>query len=124
MSYQFDVTRPIYLQIMEEIKMRSVKGMYIPGNKLPSVRDLAKELAVNPNTISRAYMELEREEFLFVKRGQGSFLTKKQERINQERENLAGLAVSQFIDTVKSLELKPLQVQNLFDKLKGELNVC
>ncbi len=64
MTIQLDPTRPIYLQLMEEIKRRTVRGEYAPGSQLPSVRDMAKEMEVNPNTIARVYRELEREGFI------------------------------------------------------------
>ena len=75
MKHILDPSRPIYIQIMEEIKKRAVRGQYKPGTQLPSVRELAKEMEVNPNTIARVYMELDREGFIFTRRGHGSFIT-------------------------------------------------
>lgn len=123
MPYQFDVTRPIYLQIMEEIKKRLFRGQYSAGVKLPSIRDLAKELEVNPNTITRAYMELEREGFLFTKRGQGSFITEEQMKIDEERFKLAEASVEDFVASVKELELEPEHMKLLLDRLRKELDV-
>ena len=80
-AFEFDPNQPIYLQIIAEIKKRFVRGVYAPGAKLPSVRDMAREMRVNPNTMSRAYAELDREGFIFTRRGQGSFVTEKQKTI-------------------------------------------
>ena len=70
----FDKNVPIYMQIMFEIKRRISTGQLNPGGKLPSVRDLAEEIKVNPNTIVRAYQELEREGVTETRRGMGTFI--------------------------------------------------
>lgn len=66
--------RPIYLQIMDEVKRGVVLGTIQPDEVLPSVRQLAAELRVNPNTVQQAYRELERDGVVYVKRGQGTFI--------------------------------------------------
>ena len=66
--------RPIYLQIMDEIRRAIVLGTLKPDEPLPSVRQLSAELRVNPNTVQQAYRELERESVVYVKRGQGTFV--------------------------------------------------
>lgn len=108
--------RPLYLQIMDEIRRAIVVGKLKPEDPLPSVRDLASELAINPRTVSQAYQDLEREGVVYVKRGQGTFVstTKKNSR---ERQNLAravakrtliearrsGLDVDELIATIKEV---------------------
>lgn len=67
--------RPIYVQIMDEIRRARVLGTLEPQEPLPSVRQLAAELRVNPNTVSQAYRELEREGVVHVRRGQGTYLS-------------------------------------------------
>ena len=121
MGFQFDPTRPIYLQIMEEIKKRSVRGRYPPGSQAPSVREMAGEMGVNPNTVARAYMELEREGFLFTRRGQGSFIVEEEDRIETERRNLADAALRRFVSEIRELELGADQIEKLMDELGGEL---
>ncbi len=66
--------RPIYIQIMDEVRRGRVLGTLRPGDALPSVRQLAAELGVNPNTVQQAYRELEREGLVEVRRGQGTFI--------------------------------------------------
>ena len=121
MSFQFDPTRPIYLQIMEEIKKRSVRGRYPPGSQVPSVREMAGEMGVNPNTVARAYMELEREGFTFTRRGQGSFVVEEEGRIEAERRNLAAAALRRFVSEIRELELRADQIEELLNELGGAL---
>lgn len=66
--------RPLYLQIMDEVRRALVVGTLRPEDPLPSVRELASELLVNPRTVSQAYRELEREGVVYVRRGQGTFV--------------------------------------------------
>ena len=66
--------RPIYLQIMDEVRRALVVGTLSPGDPLPSVRELASSLRLNPRTVSQAYQELEREGLVYVRRGQGTFV--------------------------------------------------
>ena len=65
MPWNLDSSRPIYLQIIERVQMDIITGRYQPGDKLPSVRDLAQEAAVNPNTMQKALSELERRSICF-----------------------------------------------------------
>jgi len=113
MSVEFDPTRPIYLQIIEVIKKGAAQGLYPCGEKLPSVREMAKEMRVNPNTMSRAYMELERDGFIMTRRGEGSFITEDPGRIAREKHTLARLARDRFVAEIQSLALKPGQVEEL-----------
>ncbi len=119
-SHKLDPTRPIYLQIMEEIKKRTVRGQYKTGEQLPSVREQAKEIGVNPNTIARVYMELERDGFIFTRRGQGSFITEESGRIEKEREKLADDATKRFIKEIMDLSLHNGHKGNLLDKIRKE----
>ena len=67
--------RPLYLQIMDEVRRAIVVGSLRAEDPLPSVRELAGELVVNPRTVSQAYQELEREGVIYVRRGQGTFVS-------------------------------------------------
>ena len=66
-------TRPIYIQIVDEVRRALVLGTLGPDDPLPSVRDLAVKLRVNPNTVSQAYRDLERQGMVYVRRGQGTY---------------------------------------------------
>ncbi len=75
---QFDPAIPIYRQIMDEISGQIISGKLKAGGQLPSVRELAQTFQVNPNTIARAYRELEREGIVFTRRGQGTFVSEEE----------------------------------------------
>ena len=75
---------PIYEQIVNSFKQLTMSGILSPDEKLPSVRDLSQELTINPNTIQKAYQELERQNIIYTKRGQGSFVNPNIQAINKE----------------------------------------
>lgn len=85
--------RPLYLQIMDEVRRAIVVGSLRAEDPLPSVRELAGELVINPRTVSQAYQELEREGVIYVRRGQGTFVSPTAKRSAGERRSLA-LAVA------------------------------
>ena len=89
MPWNLDSARPIYLQIIERVQMDIVTGHYQPGDKLPSVRDLAQEAAVNPNTMQKALSELERSGLIYSQRTSGRFITEDKELIHQMKQELA-----------------------------------
>jgi len=121
MTLQLDPKRPIYLQIMEEIKKRAARGEYTPGEQLPSVREMAKEVGVNPNTVARVYMELEREGFVVTRRGQGTFVTEDTQRIEDERLNLAEGAVEQFVKEIRELALSDSRRKKIVGEIRKKL---
>lgn len=81
--------RPLYLQIMDEVRRALVVGTLRPEDPLPSVRELASELVVNPRTVLQAYRELEREGVVYVRRGQGTFVSPGLHSGGRERRALA-----------------------------------
>lgn len=120
MSVDFDPTRPIYLQIMEGIVRGAVRGEHLPGAQLPSVREMAGHLRVNPNTLARAYNELEREGFITTRRGEGSFVTEDAGRIEEERRKLAGAARDRFAEEMRALDMNAGQVACLLRPILEE----
>jgi len=83
------------------------------GDKLPSVREFSKELKVNPNTIQRAYQELEREEFFFTQRGMGTFVTENIETIKNLKRSMATGLIDQFFIQMKNLGFTPTEIKEL-----------
>ena len=79
MKWQFSNDAPIYSQLIEQIKVGIVSGAFPPGERLPSVRDLATEAGVNPNTMQRALAELERDGLVYSQRTAGRFVTEDQD---------------------------------------------
>lgn len=80
--------RPIYEQIVERFRKLILNGVLIQDEKLPSVRSLAVELSINPNTIQRAYAELEREGFIYSVKGKGNFVCGDSGVIEHEKEKM------------------------------------
>lgn len=89
MAWEFKNGIPIYLQIMEGIKTRIAGGLLPPGSKLPSVRDLAAQAGVNPNTMQRAMTQLEQEGLLYTQRTSGRFVTEDEAKMKELRSSLS-----------------------------------
>lgn len=103
MTWDFTPDRPIYTQLIEQIQLRIVSGRYPPGSKLDSVRDLAAEAAVNPNTMQRALSELERLGLLHTQRTSGRTVTEDEDRIFEIRQDLAQRQVEEFLFRMEQL---------------------
>ena len=120
MPWNLDSARPIYLQIIERVQMDIVTGQYQPGDKLPSVRDLAQEAAVNPNTMQKALSELERSGLIYSQRTSGRFITEDKELIHQMKQELAAAEVSAFVTHMKQLGITPEEILQLLAKTMEE----
>ena len=116
MPWNLDSSRPIYLQIIERVQMDIITGRYQPGDKLPSVRDLAQEAAVNPNTMQKALSELERSGLIYSQRTSGRFITEDKELIHQMKKELAAAEVSAFVAHMKQLGIPPEEIRQLLAK--------
>jgi GntR family transcriptional regulator len=114
----FDESKPIYLQIMDEIKRSISRGELKEGDKVPSVREFAQKLGVNPNTVARAYMELEREGILVTKRGQGTFVSDDREMIRSIREDLIRKSFDTFLSELKELGISKEEIRKILKKLE------
>lgn len=113
MPWNLDSSRRIYLQIIERVQMDIITGRYQPGDKLPSVRDLAQEAAVNPNTMQKALSELERSGLIYSQRTSGRFITEDKELIHQMKKELAAAEVSAFVAHMKQLGITPEEIRQL-----------
>ena len=113
MPWNLDSSRPIYLQIIERVQMDIITGRYQAGDKLPSVRDLAQEAAVNPNTMQKALSELERSGLIYSQRTSGRFITEDKELIHQMKKGLAAAEVSAFVAHMKQLGITPEEIRQL-----------
>lgn len=83
-------TRPLYEQIVDKFQALILKGVLEPNTKMPSVRSLAVELSINPNTIQRAYSELERTGFIYAVKGRGNFVAYDDSLRQVRREEILG----------------------------------
>ena len=103
MSWEFQDHLPIYAQLMDTLKRRIITVRYLPGEKLPSVRDLAAEAGINPNTVQRAFSELEREGLIYTQRATGKYVTENADEIKSARQALAKTQVAEFLSNMQSL---------------------
>ncbi|MCI7739314.1 MAG: GntR family transcriptional regulator [Lachnospiraceae bacterium] len=120
MSWNLDSSRPIYLQIVERVSLDIVAGKYLPGDKLPSVRDLAAEAGVNPNTMQKALSELERNGLVHSLRTSGRFITEDKDMIEQMREELATTQIQEFLDKMRQMGFDQKKVIQLIEKMLKE----
>ncbi|MCL2336633.1 MAG: GntR family transcriptional regulator [Firmicutes bacterium] len=103
MSWQFATDRPIYSQLVEHMSMFIIKGLYPAGSRLPSVRDLAAEAKVNPNTMQKALAELENMGLVYAERTSGRFVTEDTALIQSTKQALAQKRIEQFFADMESL---------------------
>lgn len=107
---------PIYIQVIDDIKMNIIKGNIGLGEKLPSGRDLAIQYKINPNTASRVYRELEMNEICFTKRGLGTYVTEDKDKIAEMKEDMFKNMTQDFIMGMKSLGFEKEDVINILKK--------
>ena len=120
MSWNLNSERPIYAQIMERITMDIISGIYAPGAKLPSVRDLAQEAGVNPNTMQKALSDLERTGLLFSQRTSGRFITEDLAMIEKTKEDLASIQIKEFLEKMEHIGFTKESTIQLIEKMRSE----
>ena len=103
MAWEFDSARPIYLQLIDIIKFKIASGALKFGDKLPSVRDMSIDYGVNPNTMQRAFSELERDGLLFSIRTQGRYVTEDGKMIKQMSGELAVEQIKKIVGSLLEL---------------------
>lgn len=115
MSWKFDNDRPIYAQLLEIIQMQIVSGQYAPGEKLPSVRELAATANVNPNTMQKAFAALEQSGLITTQRASGRTVTEDITMIKAVQNDLAGSHITQFIQKMKELGFTNEEIKHLIE---------
>lgn len=103
--FQIDPSRPLYEQFVEQIRSDIARGLLAPGTRLPSVRDLATTIRVNPTTVMRTYQELDREKLIVTYRGQGTFVTNNNDVIAESKRTIAIAAVRKLQEVADSIGL-------------------
>lgn len=119
MKINFDAAKPIYEQIIDQIKKMVARGDLKPGDKLPSQRELARKVQVNPNTIQRAYREMEVLDLIETKRGMGTFIKDNNNLVSNIKDEMAQNAVIRFIKEMNSLGFTVKEISACVEK---ELN--
>ena len=120
MAWNLDTDRPIYAQLVERIQMQIVSGYYPPGGKLPSVRELAAVAAVNPNTMQKAFAELERNGLIITQRTNGRTVTEDTELIKGIRRPLAKEYVDLYFSQMKNLGYLRREAVEMIEERKTE----
>lgn len=113
--WNFNSDKPIYCQLIEQFRLKILSGEYPPGSKVASVRELAHEACVNPNTVQRAFSELEREGLVYTQRTSGRYITADQELISRCRSRTAAAFIDSFL---QSMERIGIPKEQLPDELK------
>lgn len=116
MQWQFSNEMPIYSQLVEQIKIGIVSGMFPPGERLPSVRDLATEVGVNPNTMQRAMTELERDGLVYSQRTAGRFVTEDHAVIQAAKRDLAQRHIHAFLAAMLRLGYRREEIISLLEQ--------
>jgi GntR family transcriptional regulator len=106
---------PIYLQLMEQVKHAIETGALKPGEQLPSIRPLAEELVINPNTVAKAYRELEHEGVLELRQGAGAFVSDKAPTQDAERLKAAQALVAQGIQRLRERGITDEEIRRLIE---------
>lgn len=120
MAWELNSDRPIYAQIVEIIQMQIVSGYFKPGDKLPSVRELAAIACVNPNTMQKAFSELERSGLIITQRTSGRLVTGDINMIKEIQQDLAQAQIKVFFDKMTELGYEKEEIIALFENTAKE----
>lgn len=122
MEWKIDNNKPVYIQLVEQLKVKIISGEIELDSKLDSVRSLAADAMVNPNTMQKALAELEREGFVYSKRTSGRFVTDNKELIENERKNLVKDNLKKTLDTLINLGYTNDEILSLVEEILREDN--
>lgn len=111
MDAVFNNSVPIYLQIVSEIKKQIVSGKLIPGERIPSVRELALTYKVNPNTMQKALIELEKNGLIKTERTNGKFVTEDENIINKIKNDYADNLTQNYLSEMISLGITKQEIK-------------
>ena len=120
MEYIFDNERPIYIQLVEMIRIYIVSGKFQRGQKIPSVRELALTMKVNPNTMQKALVELENERLIYTERTNGKYVTEDKKLIEKAKKELAKAKVNNYLNSMKSIGISINEAIEYLQELGGK----
>ena len=116
----FDNERPIYIQLVEMIRIDIVSGKFKKGQKLPSVRELALTMKVNPNTMQKALAELEDEKLIYTERTNGKYVTEDEKLIEKTKKQLAQEKVNNYLNSMKDIGISYELAVKYLQELGGQ----
>lgn len=117
MKFVFDNDRPIYIQLVEQLRLFILSGKLSEGERLPSVRELAVIAKVNPNTMQKALVELEDDKLIYTERTNGKFVTDDKKLLKNFREELAKEKVITFVDDMKFIGFSKEEIVEYLRKI-------
>lgn len=120
MEYNYDNERPIYIQLVEIIRIEIVSGKLKKGQRLPSVRELALMMRVNPNTMQKALVELENEKLVYTKRTNGKYVTEDEGQIENVKKELAKEKVNQYLNSMQNIGISLNEAVKYLQELGGK----
>lgn len=122
MSWDFKDDRAIYLQLIEQIQLRIISGLYKSGQRLPSVRDMASEASVNPNTMQKALSKLEKIGIVYSQGTSGRFITDDLRKIEELKKDLAIEQAEKFLRSMGKMGFNNEESIIIVQNLRGEGN--
>lgn len=118
MKWKLNTDRPIYTQLVEQIAQAIISGEYNAGEKLPSVRDMAQDAAVNPNTMQKALAELERKQLVFTQRTSGRFITEDTKMLEKFKCDIATQHINKFFEQMENIGFSKEETIKLIEEEK------
>jgi len=119
-EYIFDNDRPIYIQLVEKLRLEIISNKLKPGERISSVRELALEARVNPNTMQKALVELENEGLIYTERTNGKFVTTNKELIEKIKKELAEEKVNNYLQDMKNIGISYKEAIDYLQELGGD----
>lgn len=117
MDFIFEIDRPIYIQLVEQLEMYIITGKLEAGGRIPSVRDFALQAKVNPNTMQKALSELEEKGLIYTERTNGKFVTSNKELIEKFKKEFAEKVGKQYLISMKNLGIGKNEAIEYLQKL-------
>ncbi|GIO23267.1 GntR family transcriptional regulator [Oceanobacillus sp. J11TS1] len=122
MAIRFDKREAVYIQVIRYFKEQIAIGKIKSGQEIPSRRELAQQLKINPNTVQRAYKEMEEEGLIYTDGNKPSIITEDTNRIKEIRESLITEAIDHFVERITSLQIPKEQILQLVQSKLNELS--
>ncbi len=122
MNTEFDNERPIYIQLAEILRIKIITGELKQGQRIPSIRELALTMKVNPNTMLKALLELEKEQLIYTERTNGKYVTSNQDLISYVRNNIANEIVHNYLNKMQIIGLDYQEALKYLQNIGGKQN--
>jgi DNA-binding transcriptional regulator YhcF (GntR family) len=122
LEYNFDNERPIYIQLVEQLKIQIISGKLKQGERLPSVRDFSLQAQVNPNTMQKALSELEREKLIYTERTNGKYVTNDEQMVKKLKNKIINEKINNFITDMNEIGINKQEIIEYMKELERNEN--